>query len=120
MTLALGCAWDQEAGDGTAGDGTAGDRKADDGTRRGIAILVAVAGLVVAGICLAVLYARAGGFDTRGWVLFALLVFQGALTIAVVWSARSGRVGPVTCGVCGGALSPNAPYCKHCGARLES
>ena len=125
MTPVPGYAGDPQAGDQQAdghkaGDQTAGDQQAGDGTRRAIAILVAVAGLVVAGIFLAVLYALAGGFDTLGWVLFALLVFQGALTIAAVWSSRSRRVGPVTCEVCGGLVSRNAPYCKHCGARPGS
>ena len=93
-----------------------GGRDADHWMSRGTAVLVAVTGLVVAGVALALTYAR-GGFDTRAWVLFALLLFQGGLAIAAMWTSRRGKVGPRQCEACGGLVSRNAPYCKHCGAR---
>ena len=77
----------------------------------------AASGVVIAGIALAFLLGLERGFDVTGLVIFSLIVGVGALALAVVRKSGGGTVGPATCGECGGLISPNAPYCKHCAAR---
>ena len=74
-------------------------------------------GIVGAGVLAAVLLGLGLGMDTGALVIFGLIVGCGALAIAVARRSEAGRVGPASCPECGGLLSPNAPYCKHCGAR---
>lgn len=75
----------------------------------------AVTVLVVLGLTVALALGIATGFDTTGVVLFALLALFGVLAIAVTRRSGGGAVSPGICEHCGGLLSPNAPYCKHCG-----
>ncbi len=79
----------------------------------------AVSTLVVIGIALAFGFGLAGGFDVAAAIIFMLIVACGALAIAVTARSELGEVGPASCDSCGGLISPNAPYCKHCGAGVE-
>ena len=74
--------------------------------------------LVVAGVGAALLLGIGAGFDTGALLLFAAIVAFGVLAIAVARKSRAGVVGPARCPDCDGLLSPNAPYCKHCGRAL--
>lgn len=74
--------------------------------------------LVSLGTLLAFVFAP--GLDGYAAVLFALIVGVGTLSIALVRRMNKGSVAPSTCPECGGVLSAFAPYCKHCGARLET
>ena len=78
----------------------------------------AVVALVVLAEAVAVVLGIATGFDTTAVVILVLTVVMGALAIAVTGKARFGNVGPAHCQSCGGVVSPNAPYCKHCGVAL--
>jgi hypothetical protein len=72
--------------------------------------------VIVAGIALALALGVSRGFDAVGIVIFVLIVAVGALAIAALRRWDTGSVQPATCDSCGGVISPNAPYCKHCGA----
>ena len=74
--------------------------------------------LVVLGIALAALAGWAAGFDGTLATIFVLIALFGVLAIAVARKARTGLVAPAQCSSCGGLISPNAPYCKHCGAAV--
>ena len=78
---------------------------------------IAIVGLGLAFIAgLAVAF----GLDSTGVVIVALLVGAGWLAIAVAKRSGSGTVAPAECAACGGLVSPNAPYCKHCGAEVPA
>ncbi len=79
--------------------------------------LLAVA-IIVAGVAVALVLGLVTGFDAVGIVIFSLILLVGALGVAAVTRYRSGDVVPATCDECGGLISPNAPYCKHCGASV--
>ena len=74
-------------------------------------------GIVVLGIALSMALGIARGFDTTAVTILVLIAIVGALAIAVAGRSEKRSVGPATCADCGGVMSPNAPYCKHCGAR---
>ena len=76
---------------------------------------VAVA-IVVAGIALSISIGAAAGFGLRSVVLLGIIVAVGALVVAIVAKSKTGTIGPASCADCGGLISPNAPFCKHCGA----
>lgn len=78
----------------------------------------AVTALVVIGMAVVLALGVAVGFDSTAVIIFALVVTFGALAIAAARKAQSGAVSPGRCLECGGLVSPNAPYCKHCGAQL--
>lgn len=59
------------------------------------------------------------GFDDVAIGLFFGLVLIGSLAIAVARGQDKGIARPAQCGSCGGLLSPNAPYCKHCGEPIQ-
>jgi hypothetical protein len=73
-------------------------------------VLVAVAFVVSVGIV--------AGLDAYAAVILGLILAFGAVALAVARRTRSGVIGPARCPGCDGVVSPNAPYCKHCGARL--
>lgn len=73
--------------------------------------------IVVAGLGVAAALAIAVGLDATGTIIFSLILGTGLLAIAVARKTGEGVVGPAQCAECGGLLSPNAPYCKHCGAQ---
>lgn len=82
----------------------------------GAAVTAAVVVVVVAGMGVALATAVGRGFDAAAATILAVAAALGALGIAVARKAGGGRVGPARCASCGGLVSPNAPYCKHCGA----
>jgi hypothetical protein len=79
---------------------------------------VAIA-IVIAGLGVAAALAIAVGLDSTGTIILTLILVTGFLAIAVVRKSGEGVVGPAQCPECGGLLSPNAPYCKHCGAQIS-
>ncbi len=76
--------------------------------------------IVVTGIGVSIALAVAGGLDVTGAVILALVIAVGGLAIAVARRSAAGTVGPATCSSCGGVVSPNAPYCKHCGTERSN
>jgi hypothetical protein len=72
--------------------------------------------IIVAGVIVAFVLGLVAGFDAVGIVIFSLIVLVGALGVAAVARFSSGDVAPAKCKECDGLISPNAPYCKHCGA----
>ena len=73
--------------------------------------------LVIAGVAACAGAALAAGLDPTGVVIFAGIVAVGGAAIAS--TRKTDRIQPAGCAECGGLISPNAPYCKHCGARRE-
>lgn len=75
------------------------------------------ASIFVAGVAFAGVLAVAGG--QYGLVEVVILTFIVALAVVGLrMLVRSRVVEPATCPSCGGVVSPNAPYCKHCKAPL--
>lgn len=54
------------------------------------------------------------GLDVAAISILATMIALGVLAIAIAKKSETGAVGPATCSACGGLMSPNAPYCKHC------
>jgi hypothetical protein len=79
---------------------------------------VAIA-IVIAGLGVAAALAITFGLDPTGIIILALVLATGLVAIAVARKSKEGVVGPAQCTECGGLLSPNAPYCKHCGAPIS-
>jgi hypothetical protein len=77
-----------------------------------------VPALVVIGVIACTGAAVAAGLDATGVGILVAIIIVGAAAIA--GTRKMGRVEPGRCEECGGLISPNAPYCKHCGARLQS
>jgi hypothetical protein len=59
------------------------------------------------------------GFDSTAIAILCALVVVGGLAIAVARGRDKGLTAPATCASCGGLMSPNAPYCKHCGTPVS-
>lgn len=78
-----------------------------------------VAGIVLAGLVMALLLGYRIGFDVTAVIILTILVAVGAAAIVVARRSEMGGPGPVTCAACGGLVSPNAPYCKHCGQNVD-
>jgi hypothetical protein len=76
-----------------------------------VLVLVALAFVVSVGIV--------AGLDAYAAVILGLILAFGAVALGVARRSRSGAIGPARCPGCDGVVSPNAPYCKHCGARLR-
>jgi hypothetical protein len=76
----------------------------------------AIAAFIAIGLSVALAIGLARGFDTVAIVIFAFLVGVGVLSVAASARFRAGGIAPGKCAECGGLISPNAPYCKHCGA----
>lgn len=87
-----------------------------EGPRRLSAAAIA---LVAVGIALVVSIAFAADGDLATVFYVAPVVLLGVVVIAAAVKMRGGTVGPRECDNCGGLISPNAPYCKHCGAPVE-
>ena len=84
------------------------------GSGRVVTRLVAI--FVGVGIVAAAVFGYAVGVDVTAISIFVTLVAVGALAIAVARKSDTGKTVPARCDTCGGLISPNAPYCKHCGA----
>ena len=80
----------------------------------------AAVAIVLLGIALVTGLALATGLDTTGMVILVSILGMGALAIAVARKSTTGAVRPTECPSCGGLVSPNAPYCKHCGTELQT
>lgn len=78
-------------------------------------LVTVIVGLAVA---LAASVGVAAGLDAYAVVVLGLIVVLGWLAISVARRSRRGAITPARCAECGGVGSRNAPYCKHCGARL--
>ena len=77
----------------------------------------AAAAIFVAGIGFVGVISAAGA--QYGLVELVILTFLAALAaVGISMLFRSDRVAPATCANCGGVISPNAPYCKHCKAPI--
>jgi len=76
---------------------------------------VAVA-IVAAGIALTAAVGAGSDFGVATLILFVLIVACGVLVVAIARKSKGGSVTPARCTRCGGLISPNAPFCKHCGA----
>jgi pheromone shutdown protein TraB len=74
--------------------------------------------LVLLAIAFVVSVGLAAGLDVFAAALLGFILLTGVLALAAVRRMGSKRVGPVPCPHCSGVVSLNAPYCKHCGARL--
>lgn len=74
--------------------------------------------LVVIGVIASTGAAIVAGLDATGIGMLIAIVAVGVAAIA--GTRKMGRVQPRACEECGGLVSPNAPYCKHCGARLAA
>jgi hypothetical protein len=74
--------------------------------------------IVIGGLAVAAALAIAVGLDATGTIILALILATGLLALAIVRKSREGIVSPAQCPECGGLVSQNAPYCKHCGASL--
>ena len=60
------------------------------------------------------------GFDVTSVTILVAIALVGALAVAATNRSSQGLTGPATCEECGGVISPNAPYCKHCGERQRA
>jgi hypothetical protein len=78
----------------------------------------AARGIFIAGVAFAVGLGIALGLDAYGFVILALVIGCGWLGFALLH--RTKDVAPARCDTCGGLISPNAPYCKHCGATVRA
>jgi hypothetical protein len=76
--------------------------------------------LIVYGIVAAILLGIGMAFDVTALIILGGIVIVGAVGFGVVEKMRSGAVVPAQCPECGGLVSPNAPYCKHCSAPLRA
>lgn len=83
-------------------------------------MIQAVVTFVATGIVAAVLLGLGVGFDPTAYLILALIVLTGVGAILIVRRYKAGAVGPRRCHECGGYVSPNAPYCKHCHASFPS
>ena len=79
--------------------------------------MTAVARIIVfAGFLAVAALALAAGIDATGILIVAFVLAAGGIALAVVKKTESGVIWPARCPHCGGVISPNAPYCKHCAA----
>lgn len=80
----------------------------------------ATVAIVAAGLALALALGLGQGFDPTSITILLAIALVGALAIAAANRSSRGLAAPATCQECGGVISPNAPFCKHCGARRAS
>lgn len=73
-----------------------------------------VAAFVGSGILAAILLGIGLGFDLTAVVYLAFIAGVGGLAVSIASRFSRGTVRAAFCPECGGTLSPNAPYCKHC------
>lgn len=76
--------------------------------------------IVSVGLGLALVLGIGQGFDATSITILVAIALVGALAIAAADRSKRGVTRPATCEECGGIISPNAPFCKHCGARRTS
>jgi hypothetical protein len=76
-----------------------------------------VPAVVIVGIVACAGAAVAAGLDVTTIVILIAIVVVGVAAIA--GTRKMGHVEPGSCTECSGLISPNAPYCKHCGAPIK-
>ena len=77
----------------------------------------AAAAIFVSGVAFVAVLTAAGA--QYGLVELVIVTFVLALAgLGLSMLVRSRQVEPAMCPNCGGVVSPNAPYCKHCKAPL--
>lgn len=74
--------------------------------------------IVAWGVLGAILLGIGMAFDVTALVILALILLVGGIGLGAVAKIRKGTVEPGICPACGGLVSPNAPYCKHCNEPL--
>lgn len=79
-----------------------------------------VIGIVVAASAAVIALSIGEGVDAMGALILVLIALTGVVSIALVRKAARGSVAPAQCRRCGGLVSADAPYCKHCGAPREA
>ena len=82
-------------------------------------MLQAVVTFVITGVVAAILLGIGVGFDPTAYLILALIVLTGLGAVMIARRWKAGLAGPSRCSECGGYISPNAPYCKHCNAVLS-
>ena len=70
---------------------------------------------VVLSIVVAIALGIGAGFDVAALAMLATAIAVGLLAVVVARKSETDAISPATCSACGGLMSPNAPYCKHCG-----
>lgn len=75
---------------------------------------------VLLGLFSAIVFGYTAGFDVAALLILATLFAVGLLAIVVTRKSEQGVGGPARCASCGGLMSPNAPYCKHCGEQVSA
>jgi uncharacterized OB-fold protein len=83
-------------------------------------MIVALRIVVAGGLAAIAALALANGLDATGAVIAAIVVAFGALALGAAAKVKAGTVTPGRCDACGGLVARSAPYCKHCGARLDA
>ncbi|MGI8773930.1 MAG: hypothetical protein ACR2KQ_02765 [Actinomycetota bacterium] len=73
-----------------------------------------VAAFVVSGVLAAILLGLGSGFDGTAFVYLAAIAVVGVLAVRIAARFSRGTIQAGFCPHCGGTVSPNAPYCKHC------
>ena len=81
-------------------------------------MIQAVVTFVATGIVAAILLGLGVGFDPTAYLILGLIALTGFGAILIARRFKAGMAAPARCGECGGYISPNAPYCKHCNASV--
>jgi hypothetical protein len=79
-------------------------------------MILAVVTFVVTGIVAALLLGIGLGFDPTAYLILGLIALTGLGAVLIARRFKAGLAGPAQCKECGGYISPNAPFCKHCNA----
>ena len=82
-------------------------------------MLQAVVTFVLTGIVAAVLLGLGVGFDPTAYLILGLIALTGLGAVMIARRFKAGLASPARCDECGGYISPNAPYCKHCHAPVS-
>lgn len=77
-------------------------------------MLLAVVTFVLTGIVAAILLGLGVGFDPTAYLILGLIALTGFGAVLIARRFKAGLAAPARCAECGGYISPNAPYCKHC------
>ena len=83
-------------------------------------MLLAVVTFVLTGIVAAILLGLGVGFDPTAYLILGLIALTGFGAVLIARRFKAGLAGPARCAECGGYISPNAPYCKHCNSAVQT
>lgn len=73
-----------------------------------------VVAFIGSGVLAAILLGIGVGFDVTALIYLGGIVGVGILAVSIAAKFSKGTVQAAFCSHCGGTVSPNAPYCKHC------